>query len=63
MTGIECPNGDVQAYAAAIRTLASDDALRARYGAAARERVGKLFTQAQFSANVRRLISELSDNA
>ena len=63
VTGIECPNGDVQAYAAAIRTLASDDALRARYGAAARERVGELFTQAQFSANVRRLISELSDNA
>ena len=63
VTGIECPNGDVQAYAAAIRTLASDDALRARYGAAARERVAELFTQAQFSANVRRLISELSDNA
>ena len=59
VTGIECPNADVAAYAAAIRTLAEDDAKRTAYGEAARRRVEELFTSAQFSENVRRLLGEV----
>ena len=59
VTGIECPNGDVEAYAAAIRTLAEDEELRRRYGIAARERVQALFTQEKFAEHVHRLLAEL----
>ena len=59
VTGIECPNGDVEAYAAAIRTLAEDKELRRRYGIAARERVQALFTQEKFAEHVHRLLAEI----
>ena len=59
VTGIECPNGDVEAYAQALRTLESDGALRFRYGRAARERVMEYFTYGRFAQQVRRLIAEL----
>ena len=59
-TGIECPNGDVKAYAHAINTLEEDKELASRYGKAARERFEALFTQEKFSQNVKRLIAELS---
>ncbi len=59
VTGIECPNGDVEAYAAAVRTLAEDKELRRRYGIAARERVQALFTQEKFAEHVHRLLAEL----
>lgn len=59
VTGIECPNGDAEAYAAAIRTLAENEALRRRYGAAARERVQALFTQEKFAEHVHALLAEL----
>lgn len=59
ITGIECPNGDVEAYAAAIRTLAEDEELRRRYGIAARERVQALFTQEKFAEHVHRLLAEI----
>lgn len=59
VTGIECPNGDVEAYAAAIRTLAEDEELRRRYGIAARERVQALFTQEKFAEHVHRLLAEI----
>lgn len=59
VTGIECPNGDVEAYAAAIRTLAEDEELRRRCGIAARERVQALFTQEKFAEHVHRLLAEL----
>ena len=59
VTGIECPNGDVEAYAAAIRTLAEDEELRRRCGIAAHERVQALFTQEKFAEHVHRLLAEL----
>lgn len=59
VTGIECPNGDVEAYAAAIRTLAEDKELRRRYGIAAHERVQALFTQEKFAEHVHRLLAEI----
>lgn len=59
VTGIECPNGDVEAYAAAVRTLAEDKELRRRCGIAARERVQALFTQEKFAEHVHRLLAEI----
>lgn len=59
VTGIECPNRDVGAYAAAIRRLAEDDALRARMGAAAKARAEENFTYERFADNVNRMIAEL----
>mgnify|MGYP002801025477 FL=1 len=59
VTGIECPNGDVEAYAAAIRTLAEDKELRRRCGIAAHERVQALFTQEKFAEHVHRLLAEI----
>lgn len=44
VTGIEVPNGDVRAFAAAVDRLLSDDALRERMGCAARERIEEHFT-------------------
>jgi glycosyltransferase involved in cell wall biosynthesis len=41
--GLVVPVGDVAALAEAIRTLHDDAALRARLGAAARERIGRDF--------------------
>ena len=59
VTGLECPNADVRAYAEAIETLAHDAALREKMGAAARERVNDLFTYAQFKQHVEQLIHGL----
>lgn len=56
VTGIEVKNGDVEAYAAAIRKLKEDEALREAYGKAAREREQELFTEAAFRRNVRALL-------
>ena len=56
VTGIEVKNGDVEAYAAAIRKLKEDKALREAYGKAAREREQELFTEAAFRRNVRALL-------
>jgi glycosyltransferase involved in cell wall biosynthesis len=44
VTGLTVPAGDVAALAGALRTLLADDELRARMGAAARERVLRDFT-------------------
>lgn len=59
VTGLECPNGNAEAYAAALRTLAEDDMLRKRCGEAARARVQALFTQEKFAEHVDRLLAEL----
>ena len=59
VTGLECPNGNAEAYAAALRTLAEDDTLRKRCGEAARARVQALFTQEKFAEHVDRLLAEL----
>ncbi len=56
VTGIEVPNGDVEAYAKAIETLKADKLLREKYGKAARAREQLLFTEAAFKDNVRKLL-------
>ncbi len=59
VTGIECPNGDAAAFAAAIEKLGGDGALRARYGANAEKRFAELFTFEAFKNKVAELIKEL----
>lgn len=58
-TGIECPNGDVEAYAEAMKKLAADADLRKRYGVNAKERVVDNFMFEQFVEKIRDLIVEL----
>jgi glycosyltransferase involved in cell wall biosynthesis len=43
ISGLQCPVNDSQALAAAVARLLSDSALRARLGAAARQRVEQLY--------------------
>jgi len=59
VTGIECPNRDVKAYADALRKLADDPVLRKKYGKNARERVIENFTFEQFMDNILKLINNL----
>ena len=59
VTGIECPNGDSRAYAAALKKLADDPELREKYGKAARQRVLDKFTEETFSKNLTDLIDSL----
>lgn len=59
VTGIECPNGDSQAYADALSELSRNDDLRERYGANARQRVLDHFTAVQFNENVKKLIDNM----
>lgn len=61
VTGIEVENRNVEAYAAAIKSLAEDAELRKQYGEAARERAGKYFGYETFKANVISLFSSLAD--
>ena len=57
--GIEAPNGDARAYAAALRRLADDPQLRARLGRNGRRRVEENFLYAQFERRVRALVDGL----
>ena len=59
VTGIECPNGDSKAYAEALKKLASDPELRAKYGEAARARVIENFTFEMFKKNIIELMAGL----
>ena len=59
VTGLECPNADSRAYAAALTRLADDAQLRRQYGEAAAQRVQELFLFSQFEANIRGLFSDL----
>jgi glycosyltransferase involved in cell wall biosynthesis len=52
VTGLLVPDGDVAALAVAIRRLLADEALRARMGAAARERVWRRHSLAAASARL-----------
>lgn len=63
VTGLEAPNGDVQAYAGAIKKLAADQNLRAELGNAARNRVQSTFTAEQFGQGVREVIYSLGQQA
>lgn len=58
-TGIEVPNRNVKAFAAALTKLADDQALREKYGTAARIRVENNFMFKQFEHNVEELVAEL----
>lgn len=58
-TGIEVQNGDDKAFADAIKTLATDRALRREYGKNAKERVLRLFTKEIFCENVAALLQTL----
>lgn len=51
--GLVVPPGDATALAGALQRLAGDAELRARFGAAARERVASHFTEAHVRARVR----------
>ena len=59
VTGIECPNRDVHAYAEALRKLAGDPELREKMGNAAKARVEDNFTEKQFRKNILKLLEEL----
>ena len=59
ITGIECPNGDYRAYAAALKKLQEDPELRERMGTAARQRVLDHFTSGSFRKNLTEIIERL----
>ena len=59
VTGIEVENKNVIQFAKAIKRLASDKELAAKYGAAAKERVIKLFSNEMFKENVRNMLEGL----
>ena len=58
-TGIECPNRDIDAFAAALETLASDRELARKYGEAARQRVLDRFMFDTFADNISKLLGEV----
>lgn len=57
--GIEVPNKDVKAYAAALKTLADKPELRELYGKNGRKRVKDNFLDSQFKSKVHGVIDEL----
>lgn len=59
VTGIECPNGDIKAFAEAIKKLQKNSELRKTYGLAAKKRVVENFMYDQFKQQVNVLITEL----
>lgn len=59
VTGIEVENKNARAYAEAIEKLAKDEALRIRYGKAAKERVEENFTFNRFVDNIVNLTDSL----
>lgn len=58
-TGIECPNGDINAYAAALSKLADDPELRSRYGENAKLRVETKFSFLRFKEEIQQLIKSI----
>ena len=59
VTGIECPNGDVNAYAEALKKLAEDKELRKQYGINAKERVEDNFMFDSFKDKLVRLLNKM----
>ena len=59
VTGIECPNGDVKAYADALKKLADNKELREEYGRNAKMRVEENFTFDIFRKNITELLGSL----
>jgi len=60
VTGIECPNGDAVAFAAAIDKLLSDDALAKKYAEAAHQRVVENFTIPKMMEKMNEVYAEIS---
>ena len=56
VTGIECPNGDVRAYARALKTLADNPELREKYGKAAKQRIEDKFMYTNFQKQIQKAI-------
>lgn len=56
-TGIECPNGDINAYAEAILSFAGNTSLRDVLGNAAKRRIEERFTSSQFDSNIMHLLN------
>lgn len=56
VTGIECPNGDVQAYADALTKLAADKSIRNQYGKVGRERVISNFLYTQYKKRILKIM-------
>lgn len=56
VTGLEVENGNAEAYAEAIETLAQDDVLRRNFGDAAKVRTLELFSSVNFNKNVNNLL-------
>lgn len=59
VTGIEAPNGDVEAFAEAIDRLLSDDTLAKSYAEAAHQRVAEHFTVSKMMEDMERCYQEL----
>ena len=59
VTGIECPNGNVEALAEAIKLLQKDKKLAQKYGEAANERVKRLFMFNQMKQSINSLINKI----
>ncbi len=55
-SGIEVPNGDAGAFAAAIKQLGADAPLRYRYGENAQKRAAGLFLYEAFSAHLKEML-------
>ena len=58
VTGIECPNGDIKAFADAMRVLQRNPELRKTYGISAKKRVEENFMYDQFRNQIKKLIVE-----
>ena len=59
VTGLEVPNRDVKAYAAALNKLQNDPTMRNRMGAAGKKRVTENFLNTQFKSNILKVVGEL----
>lgn len=59
VTGIEAPNGDVEAFAAAIDRLLTDESLAKSYAEAAHQRVAEHFTVGKMMEDMERCYQEL----
>lgn len=60
-TGLECPNGDVKAYADAIMKLAANKSLREKLGNQAKERTMENFTYTKLKENTLNLLESLKE--
>lgn len=63
VTGIEAPNGDVEAFAGAIDKLLTDEDLARTYAEAAHQRVAELFTVGKMLEEMEKCYKELSNHA